>query len=620
MTTAPTPRATTLQRLGTTPLRDILRFRLSGRLDVEPHLARLPAPLANLTRAVIKRTRLWRLEKVDIARELAAHFTDGLAAGRTPDQLIHDFGDPRAAAKLISRATKRKRPLPVKACLRTLQSLAAFLALCLLLYAALALRYFASHPTISHNYLADLNATIPAAASDQRAIVLYHQAWKMIGRPGPGEDLATLIRPGDPRWPAAVAYLHKHADALDLARRAASLPHLGAYLSGGYDPALYPEQAARENPYRDAKPMLISVLLPHLGELRHLTRHLIADMRLAAVEHDAPRLAADMQAILGIADHAREQPLLICDLVSLAILTSGLNEFGRILHANPELLSESQLIALAHRISACAGGGRLSVSFDGERAAFDDMLQRTFTDDGHGDGHPTADGAKLLDMLASSSGEPDLLNLRRLSQPIATAVMASRREQREAYDHLLDRAAAHEQRPLWEWGQTTDPDPLAHALESPTPLERLRYLPVEVMFPSTSYAALTAESTTQIRDTALVAIALTIHRHRTGSYPATLDALVPTLLPSIPPDRFDGQPIRYRLTDSGPILYSVGVDKRDDGGQRPSTTDDRDRVSHWISPAALAANLASPAAAYYRGDWLLWPMPIPAPPAITDPQ
>lgn len=49
--------------------------------------------------------------------------------------------------------------------------------------------------------------------------------------------------------------------------------------------------------------------------------------------------------------------------------------------------------------------------------------------------------------------------------------------------------------------------------------------------------------------------------------PGTLADLVPEYLGSVPEDPFGGQPIVYRPDSAGPILYSVGPDRRDDGGK-----------------------------------------------------
>ena len=60
-------------------------------------------------------------------------------------------------------------------------------------------------------------------------------------------------------------------------------------------------------------------------------------------------------------------------------------------------------------------------------------------------------------------------------------------------------------------------------------------------------------------------VALRILRRETGAYPASLDEVVAKgLLPEMPVDFFDGQPLRYSAEKR--LLWSVGEDCADDGG------------------------------------------------------
>jgi hypothetical protein len=66
---------------------------------------------------------------------------------------------------------------------------------------------------------------------------------------------------------------------------------------------------------------------------------------------------------------------------------------------------------------------------------------------------------------------------------------------------------------------------------------------------------------------AVVAVAVERHRLRRGSWPDSLAALVPDLLPAVPIDPFNGQPLYYRRTANGVVIYSVGTNGADDGGK-----------------------------------------------------
>lgn len=69
-------------------------------------------------------------------------------------------------------------------------------------------------------------------------------------------------------------------------------------------------------------------------------------------------------------------------------------------------------------------------------------------------------------------------------------------------------------------------------------------------------------------DLARVAIALERHRLALGEFPATLAALEPQFIAKLPHDVMNGQPLKYRRTADGSfILYSVGWNETDDGGE-----------------------------------------------------
>ena len=73
--------------------------------------------------------------------------------------------------------------------------------------------------------------------------------------------------------------------------------------------------------------------------------------------------------------------------------------------------------------------------------------------------------------------------------------------------------------------------------------------------------------------------------------PPRLEALVPEFLAAVPHDYMSAKPVVYRLKDAGSyVLYSVGVDGKDDGGdpapppgKAPGLWEGRDAV--WPSPA-----------------------------------
>jgi hypothetical protein len=75
-------------------------------------------------------------------------------------------------------------------------------------------------------------------------------------------------------------------------------------------------------------------------------------------------------------------------------------------------------------------------------------------------------------------------------------------------------------------------------------------------------------------DAAQVACALERYRLVDGTLPDDLSALTPQFISSIPTDVIDGEPLRYRKTgDDSYIIYSVGWNQTDDGGEVGWTSD-----------------------------------------------
>ena len=65
---------------------------------------------------------------------------------------------------------------------------------------------------------------------------------------------------------------------------------------------------------------------------------------------------------------------------------------------------------------------------------------------------------------------------------------------------------------------------------------------------------------------ALAAAAAERFRRDKGRWPETLDELVPAYLARVPADPYDGKPLRFNRLPDGVLVYSVGPDRKDDGG------------------------------------------------------
>jgi hypothetical protein len=88
-----------------------------------------------------------------------------------------------------------------------------------------------------------------------------------------------------------------------------------------------------------------------------------------------------------------------------------------------------------------------------------------------------------------------------------------------------------------------------------------------LMTPAVQRLSDSADRLKQVQDNLCVGFALAWYHCDHGHYPKSLDALAPKYLQQIPKDIFSGKPLIYRPSERGFVLYSVGMNGKDDGGQ-----------------------------------------------------
>ncbi len=601
-TNRPASRDRLIFRVLYTPLFDLARGRVRPKMDIQRLIADadLPEPLARLTLEVVRRTRLCVFERVDVAAELIDHFQEGLDAGASSTDLVDRFGNPRDAARLIRRAKKRTRPFVWRALDTFGRGVLLLITLCILLYVVQAIRLHTASQVLQHNYLREWNALALAIPEAERAWPLYHAA--SIAAPKWPTHRGSDPHPGSIHWPKLTAFVTEHTDILDQYRAATTVASLGAILT-----STQPTGEPEENP------VFLTVLLPQATVLREAGQYFVVDTYLAAQAGDADRAASNLTALLRAAEHAYEIRLLISDLIGLRLINQACVVLDDLLADHPDVLSDSQLVDLSHRLATVNGGGDLRVRFDSEHAVVNDLLQRLYSDDGHGDGLPRPD---MLSTVAGSGSIAPFPGGRWSSylMPVLSPAMATRREVADKFDRLLSRCELESRQTLWQ-RQPSVAERELDALKS-TRFEQFRYLPISIFMPSLVNASLSAEYVTQRRDATLVAVALQLHHRRHDAWPATLDDLVPHLLPHVPPDRYDGQAIKYRIVDGQPLLYSIGVDRDDDSGRavdlstlRPVRRTSSTRAARtWLPPKDEKTAHLRTAPRYPDGDWVLWPI------------
>jgi hypothetical protein len=443
----------------------------------------------------------------------------------------------------------------------------------------------AKRPQLKRNFTAEVNAPIAEIPQHERAWPLYRKALVDL-KPGLDRWKPTDFRPDSPNWPQIMEFVGEHQAAFADLRAAAELPHLGHLYAHHDQPEDEPLVrkpgkafvATPEPP--DANPPLVYLPLIPQHYLSRALPLLLADARRAAAAGDDATVMADITAVLRICRHMEQPSFLAARSETLRGFPDWCGAIGEMLSSDPCPLDDAQLHEVADGLQDFESRFTRP-DFTTERMMLDDVEQRWFTDDGQGDGHVCIHGDIAMTLkVAMIPGVEHQLKAR----------AATRKEYREKLDELFALAEQDCAVPIWELGTPR----WAAAFDAIK--DDQRWWPVTRMFPDVMLLHREAQMTALRVDGIRVAIAAKRHQMRSGTWPESLDALVPGLLAAIPADRFSGRPLRYRLEDGKPRVYSVFQDRVDDGGAPAPESESSTQIVILDDPAEAL-----------RGDLVLWP-------------
>lgn len=580
---------------------------------VELERAALPTELSALVERVSRRSRLWRHERADVVRELASHFREGLERGATASELVGSFGDARAAARLIGRAKRRARGLWWLPILWAQRAVIAFITLAVLTYLWFGVQVWGARPTITRDYLAELNATALAVPESERAWPLIREAMLASGtipfREGFADSSAIeRARPGSEAWPSVVDHVERNQQAVELLRRASERRAL-AYVStarpdfelvtalglGWAQEPIDPEWRGSLFHLWDLRPVA----------LREGARLMGYHAMAAASSGDGAGAVADVVALARLSNFVSEPAGAIDALVSASIINRSARVVRLLIEHWSQAFSDAQLRDMAHALASHHGSQKPLMRFDADRLVLADVFQRLCTDDGRGGGLVLAERAERFFYSPEDLDRRPrvLLSVRVLTwlaEPVRAAFLRDRDAQVHLVSAVFDEAERMASVPMWE----RRAGPLVLSLDTGA-LSDERSWPASWVFPAVSRQSLIDLSVMR-RDGALVLIALELYRRREGVYPASLEAMVPGLLPSVPVDQFTGRPLMYALRADGTfVLYSAGADRDDDGGR---ASEPWHQAWGWIDPGELEKPEEQRWILVPEGDAVLWPI------------
>jgi hypothetical protein len=305
-------------------------------------------------------------------------------------------------------------------------------------------------------------------------------------------------------------------------------------------------RAASQRPYAVFKIHVeesFRALLPELAVMKNFasTFQVKALAELAAGNPDAA--FADTQAALAMGEAVRSEPILIGGLVRIACLDIAMPPLYEGLARGQ--WSAAQLEQFQARLGRMNLVEEMLHNLRGERAfsiAVIDLMKH----DPEALDVPGEEGlgTGALRYMPSGWFYQNQLNLARLYQETYLCFDPTRR--------TVDLALADQ--------NTKD---LEAQLRGMNPYRIF----AKMLFPALHKAAWKTACVQATVNLATLACALERHRLSAGQYPDHLVALTPRFLEHLPADPVNGEPMKYRRTDDGRfLLYSVGLNRKDDGG------------------------------------------------------
>jgi len=501
-------------------------------------LQNLPAPAADFIDSVIKKMRYRKKVRLDVRAELTAHFEDQLRDCTTDQdkqqkaqQLIADFGDPKLLAILLRRAKKRCRPLWRKALARTFQAFAVIVLYLLICTGPLLV----GTPKIAVDYVDWLNELVRkgrdqsdnARGDYEKAVALYVKIPDCLSEAKRPEDL------NDVETDSLSTWLEESEPAAEMLRQGARRPYYwNTYKSDTTDFVTGIMTGAMER-------------LPAYKQLAYQMRWRI---RYQVHNGNIDRALNDAVALLRFARHQQGHGLLIEQMIGTAIEALAHEEFLKVLHKVD--VSAQALEAAQKNIQNVFSEPKQVISLEAEKAFWYDQIQRTFTDDGNGGGRVLIRGLPY----AASDWKSGIWRFVSFSYPDRRHVVA------EIEAHFERVAEFAEKTPWHLHAEGTDSDASYDILTD--------NLMLQILIPAHRRVAQLAWRLKTSRQALLTVLAVKRYKQKQGDYPADLPAVVAAgYLDKLPIDPYSDKPFVYRKTEDDFILYSVGLDCKDDAGE-----------------------------------------------------
>ena len=289
--------------------------------------------------------------------------------------------------------------------------------------------------------------------------------------------------------------------------------------------------------------------LPHLSPLKEIAQFLRIEALLHAQGNHQGEAVESIKAILGAGGSLAQEPVLMSQLVRIAICSIAVITTERVLNLVP--LTEPQLASLQAAFADMEAPDVAYRALVGERASSVTVLNSPH------EIKPPPKNSEAEETVGSWE--------QGFGSPFVRLTGFFQRD----LGFYLDAMGAN-----IAISKLSDPERFISRTNLDAIELRARrgyYIMSSVLLPALSK---TISRDVEHRARARVAqAAMAVERYRLvnlGKMPPTLAALVPKFLSAVPVDPFDGEAIRFSIRPKGYVVYSVGPDGTDDdGAERP---------------------------------------------------
>jgi len=517
----------------------IENFTMAKKLK-ESELQNLPVCAAEFIKLVIKKMRYRKKVRLDVQAELAAHFEDELRDCKTDEEkeqkakwLIEQFGDAKLLGVLLRRAKKRCRPIWKKVLVRGFQVIGIVFLYILICFAPLAI----GTPAISVNYINWLNKLVRANKEEienakpyyDRAIKLYVECPAVIKK----KILVPVSDFNDLEMKYLLKWLTDNQPAFEMLRQGSQKIYCWTTYCG--DEAELMESNMLQNA---TKP---------LSGYKNIAQALTWQIRYKAYRVDTKSALKECIVLQKFANHLQGKGLLVEQLFGIGIealahrntfmILAKVDVPGGVLKNVQEELEE---IYAKHSVI---------INLEGEKALWYDLVQRGFTDDGKGGGRVLKNGLPLVFKDAKSS----LTGFFLWDYP-------DRRDVTNTIDKYFHEAKDLIAKTPWQLH--------ARGLTKKWNEIGKECFILKMIGPAYGSFGQLGWRVKTARLGLLTVLAVLRYEKEKEKYPNDLEELVAAgYLKELPMDPYTDKPLIYKNTGDNFMLYSVGLNFEDNGGQ-----------------------------------------------------